>query len=49
MENKEEVKDLATKLRIWSVKSTSAAGNGHPTSCSSMAEIMSVLYFYKMR
>eukprot|EP00093_Oithona_nana_P002802 02802.XXX_28277_30489_1 [CDS] Oithona nana genome sequencing. len=44
-----DLKDLAQLLRIWSVKSTSAAGNGHPTSCSSMAEIMSVLYFYKMR
>lgn len=49
MEGKEELKDLSQLLRIWSVKSTSAAGNGHPTSCSSMAEIMSVLYFYKMR
>jgi len=43
------LKDLATKLRIHSVESTSAAKSGHPTSCSSMAEIMSVLFFHTMR
>ena len=37
-----ELQDLAHKLRIHSVKMTQASNSGHPTSCSSMAEIMSV-------
>jgi len=36
---------MADKLRIDSMKSTTAAGSGHPTSCMSAAEIMSVLFF----
>ncbi len=43
------LKDKATKLRIHSVRSTSAAGSGHPTSCASAAEIMSTLFFSVMR
>ncbi len=43
------LKDLATKLRIHSVESTSAANSGHPTSCASMAEVMSVLFFHVMK
>ena len=43
------LKDIATKLRIHSVESTAEAGSGHPTSCSSMAETMSVLFFNTMR
>lgn len=43
------LKNLATLLRIHSVESTSKAKSGHPTSCSSMAEIMSVLFFKTMR
>jgi transketolase len=43
------LKDLATKLRIHSVESTSAAGSGHPTSCASMAEVVSVLFFNVMK
>ena len=38
----QELQDLAHKLRIHSVKMTQASNSGHPTSCSSMAEIMSV-------
>jgi len=41
--------DKATRLRIDSVRSTSAAGSGHPTSCASAAEIMAVLFFSVMR
>ena len=37
-----ELQDLAHKPRIHSVKMTQASNSGHPTSCSSMAEIMSV-------
>ncbi|HEX7958607.1 MAG TPA: transketolase, partial [Terriglobales bacterium] len=47
--NIELLQDKATRLRIDSVRSTSAAGSGHPTSCASAAEIMSVLFFSVMR
>ncbi|XP_054724650.1 LOW QUALITY PROTEIN: transketolase-like [Uloborus diversus] len=40
---------MATRLRIHSIRSTNAAGSGHPTSCSSIAEIMSVLFYHVMR
>ncbi|KAH8373333.1 hypothetical protein KR009_000861 [Drosophila setifemur] len=43
------IQDLAHKLRIHSITSTQAANSGHPTSCSSLAEIMSVLFFQQMR
>jgi len=43
------LKDAAIRLRIHSVESTNKAGSGHPTSCSSMADLMSVLYFHVMR
>lgn len=45
------VKDLeimANKLRIHSLKSTTAAGSGHPTSCMSAAEIMSTIFFSEL-
>jgi len=45
----QELKDLANKLRIHSVTSTNASNSGHPTSCASMAEVMSVLFFHTMR
>lgn len=40
---------IATQLRIDSVESTTAAASGHPTSCTSAAEIMAVLFFDVMR
>ncbi|XP_047102273.1 transketolase isoform X1 [Schistocerca piceifrons] len=45
----QELKDIANKLRIHSITSTNASKSGHPTSCASMAEIMSVLFFNTMR
>jgi len=48
-EQHSELQDLAHKLRIHAVKMTSASKSGHPTSCSSMAEIMSVLFYRVMR
>lgn len=44
-----ELKDVANKLRIDSIKATDASKSGHPTSCASMAEIMAVLFFRTMR
>ncbi len=41
----EQLKTMANKLRIHSLKMTTAAGSGHPTTCLSAAEIMSVLFF----
>jgi transketolase len=41
--------NVAMRLRIDSVRSTSEAGSGHPTSCCSMAEIMAALFFAEMR
>ncbi|XP_077369670.1 transketolase-like protein 2 [Festucalex cinctus] len=43
------LKDVANKLRIHSIKATCASNSGHPTSCCSAAEIMSVLFFHAMR
>jgi transketolase len=39
----------AAQLRIDSVRSTTEAGSGHPTSCASAAEIMAALFFSVMR
>ena len=39
---------MAQKLRRHSITSTTAAGSGHPTTCLSMAELMSVLFFSEM-
>lgn len=44
-----QLQDIAHRLRINSIKATNASKSGHPTSCASMAEIMSVLFFDTMR
>ena len=43
------LKNIATRLRIDSVKSTSEAGSGHPTSCCSAADLVAALFFAEMR
>lgn len=43
------LEEKATRLRIHAIRATTAAGSGHPTSCASAAEIMSVLFFSVMR
>jgi transketolase len=43
------LKNIATRLRIDSVRATSESGTGHPTSCCSMADIMAALFFAEMR
>ena len=40
---------MAQRLRRDCLESTSAAGSGHPTSCMSAAELVSVLFFDEMR
>jgi transketolase len=43
------LRDVATRLRIHSIRATTAAGSGHPTSCCSAAEIVAALFFGVMR
>jgi transketolase len=52
MTNSELIKalqDKATRLRIDSIRATTEAGSGHPTSCMSAADIVSTLFFHVMR
>jgi transketolase len=41
--------NIATRLRIESILSTSEAGSGHPTTCCSAADIVATLFFGVMR
>ena len=41
--------DKAAQLRIDIVLATTEAGSGHPNSCASAAEIVSLLFFAIMR
>ena len=43
------LQDRANRLRIHSIRATTAAGSGHPTSCASAAEIAAALFFDVMR
>ncbi|HTM01895.1 MAG TPA: transketolase [Vicinamibacterales bacterium] len=43
------LKNIATRLRIDSVRATSEAGSGHPSTCCSAAELMAALFFSEMR
>src|SRR5262245_21375814 len=43
------LKNIATQLRIDSIRSTSEAGSGHPTSCMSMADVTAALFVAEMR
>ena len=45
----DQLKAMADKLRRDVINMTTEAGSGHPTSCLSCAEIMSVLFFREMR
>ena len=41
--------NIATQLRIDSVRSTTAAGSGHPSTCCSAADLVAALFFGEMR
>ncbi|XP_044161881.1 transketolase-like protein 1 [Bufo gargarizans] len=43
------LRDGANRLRILSIRATCASNSGHPTSCCSAAEILSVLFFNTMK
>lgn len=45
----ETLSGIANQLRIDSIKATTAAGSGHPTSCCSAADIVAALFFGHMR
>jgi len=39
---------IAKRLRIHSLKMTTEAGSGHPSTCLSMAELVACLFFGEM-
>ena len=41
--------NVATQLRIDSIRSTTAAESGHPTTCASAADLIAALFFAEMR
>src|SRR5213593_3857726 len=43
------LKEKGRRLRIHSLKATTAAGSGHPSSCLSAADLVSVIFFRQMR
>jgi transketolase len=43
------LRDVATRLRIHSIRSTTEAGSGHPTTCCSAADIVATLFFGVMK
>src|SRR5881409_4473597 len=43
------LKEKARRLRILSLEATTEAGSGHPSSCLSAADLMSVVFFNEMR
>lgn len=45
----EQLRHKADQLRIHSIRATTAAGSGHPTSCCSAADIVATLFFSVMR
>ncbi|MBS3099310.1 transketolase [Candidatus Pacearchaeota archaeon] len=49
MADKEQLQNIANILRRDVLEMTTKAGSGHPTSCLSCAEIMSVLFFEEMK
>jgi transketolase len=45
----DRLKNLATQLRIDSIRATSESASGHPTTCLSAADIVAALFFAEMR
>ncbi len=45
----EQLREKARLLRIHSLRATTAAGSGHPTSCLSAAELMAATFFHAMK
>ncbi len=49
MTRTEALKRIATRLRVHSLRMTTTAGSGHPTTCLSAADLMAALFFSEMR
>jgi transketolase len=49
MARTDQLRKIATRLRIHSLRMTTAAGSGHPTTCLSAADIAACLFFREMR
>jgi transketolase len=49
MDQVSQLQDAANRIRISSILQTAKANSGHPTSSSSIAEIMATLFFGEMR
>jgi transketolase len=49
MKKTQALTDVSNLLRRDCLRMTTKAGSGHPTSCMSCAEIVSVLFFHEMR
>lgn len=45
----EQLQTKANLLRVHSIRSTTLAGSGHPTTCMSSADLVSALFFYALR
>ncbi|RMF88305.1 MAG: transketolase [Nitrospinota bacterium] len=45
----EALQNKANLLRVHSIRATTRAGSGHPTSCLSAAELVATLFFAEMR
>jgi transketolase len=43
------LENIATRLRIESIRATTEAGGGHPTTCMSAADLVAALFFAEMR
>jgi transketolase len=43
------LKNIATRLRIGSLRATSESASGHPTTCFSAADLVAALFFAEMR
>jgi transketolase len=49
MAKTDDLRKIATRLRIHSLRMTTAAGSGHPTTCLSAADLVAGLFFGEMR
>jgi transketolase len=49
MEKRKALEAIARRLRIHSIKMTTKAGSGHPTTCLSMADLAACLFFDEMK
>jgi len=49
MQTNAQLEAIAKRLRIHSLRATTEAGSGHPTTCLSAADLTSAIFFHAMR